>query len=268
MAKKAFADLHYEQAISNVHRVFLVPRRKEARRHPHVFGPSPGQKLTSVLLLRVSQPMSFYGPSFSAVILKLGHVSTHPLEAPHGKRFHRCVAAPSDGSKVHALFTQSLSHWNRSIGRMSENFHCGWCRKTARSSHQLASSSSRAPGKCGLNLAVLSARETAAGEHSAGENLAGLQRFFHLAGANTVIGSLWPVDDSATVALMALLYRGLWGERLPPEIALRKAQLAILNEPQLIARNNDLSQTNTDHHIIADLPLSRGRMLAESKKRW
>jgi CHAT domain-containing protein len=87
-----------------------------------------------------------------------------------------------------------------------------------------------------MDLAVLSACETAAGEHSAGENLAGLQRAFHLAGAKAVVGSLWKVDDAATVALMELMYKGLWRDGLSPEKALRNAQLAILRQPVLVAQ--------------------------------
>jgi CHAT domain-containing protein/Tfp pilus assembly protein PilF len=80
----------------------------------------------------------------------------------------------------------------------------------------------------GLELAVLSACETGLGESGGGEGVFGLQRAFHLAGARTVIASLWKVDDAATQALMAEFYRNLWERKLPRLEALRRAQLAML----------------------------------------
>jgi CHAT domain-containing protein len=74
----------------------------------------------------------------------------------------------------------------------------------------------------------------------------GLQRAFHLAGARSVIASLWKVDDKATAVLMQLFYRNLWQKNLPPIEALRQAQLALYHHPELIdlagaARSLDLS---------------------------
>jgi CHAT domain-containing protein/tetratricopeptide (TPR) repeat protein len=79
-----------------------------------------------------------------------------------------------------------------------------------------------------LELVVLSACETGLGEVAGGEGVFGLQRAFHLAGAHTVVASLWKVDDAATHALMAEFYRNLWQRRLGKLEALRQAQLATL----------------------------------------
>jgi CHAT domain-containing protein len=53
---------------------------------------------------------------------------------------------------------------------------------------------------------VLSACQTALGELQAGEGVYGLHRAFQVAGARTVIGTLWPISDKETVSLMGRLY--------------------------------------------------------------
>src|SRR5581483_9358176 len=83
----------------------------------------------------------------------------------------------------------------------------------------------------GVELAVLSACETGLGEHVAGgEGLQGLQRAFQVAGAKTVIASLWKLDDKATQQLMSRFYDNLWTKRLGKLEALRQAQLSMLRD--------------------------------------
>ena len=59
----------------------------------------------------------------------------------------------------------------------------------------------------GVRLAALSACETGLGEVAGGEGLLGIQRAFQVAGARTVVCSLWKVDDSATRLFMEEFYR-------------------------------------------------------------
>jgi CHAT domain-containing protein len=82
----------------------------------------------------------------------------------------------------------------------------------------------------GVELAVLSACETGLGAAAGGEGLLGLQRAFQVAGARSVIASLWKVDDNASRRLTEQLYEHLWRADKPlgKLEALRQAQLALL----------------------------------------
>ncbi|MCC7054621.1 MAG: CHAT domain-containing protein [Gemmatimonadaceae bacterium] len=75
-------------------------------------------------------------------------------------------------------------------------------------------------------LVVLSACETGLGDYQAGEGVFGLRRAFVLAGAATLIVSLWPVPDRQTQELMCDFYRRLQ-QGTPRAEALRDAQLAL-----------------------------------------
>ena len=63
-----------------------------------------------------------------------------------------------------------------------------------------------------------------------GEGLLGLQRTFQVAGARTVVASLWPVPDAATRDLMERFYENHWKRDLSVLESLREAQLWMLRE--------------------------------------
>ena len=78
--------------------------------------------------------------------------------------------------------------------------------------------------------AVLSACGSGRGQIAEGEGILGLERAFEIAGARTVIASLWSVSDRATVDWMSALYRARWEERQPTDEAMRAASRAALAE--------------------------------------
>jgi CHAT domain-containing protein len=84
------------------------------------------------------------------------------------------------------------------------------------------------------DLVTLSACQTGLGRESGGEGYLGFSQVLFLAGARSLLLSLWPVDDQATALLMQRFYQTLLGQRagsasdrsspLPKAEALREAK--------------------------------------------
>jgi CHAT domain-containing protein len=82
----------------------------------------------------------------------------------------------------------------------------------------------------GTKLVVLSACETGVGKVTNGDGVYGLRRALVIAGAESLVMSLWQVDDEATKDLMVGYYKRL-GQKHGRSTALRETQLELSAKP-------------------------------------
>ncbi|WP_027001136.1 CHAT domain-containing protein [Hugenholtzia roseola] len=79
------------------------------------------------------------------------------------------------------------------------------------------------------NLVILSACETGRGDVKAGDGVYGLQRAFQIAGAKSLIMSLFKVDDNATRDLMTLFYKN-YQQIKDKRKAFRQAKIELMKD--------------------------------------
>jgi hypothetical protein len=81
----------------------------------------------------------------------------------------------------------------------------------------------------GTDLVVLSACQTSYGKFQTSQGLVGLNLAFHLAGARTVLGALWPVPVDETTALTTGFFAEL-AQGTPKDEALRRSQVKLVRQ--------------------------------------
>ena len=79
-----------------------------------------------------------------------------------------------------------------------------------------------------MEWAVLSACDTGLGKTTQSEGVFGLRRAFQIAGAHTVIMSLWPVEDKVTSDWMQSLYEQRLNKQMDTARSVRAASLETL----------------------------------------
>ena len=139
------------------------------------------------------------------------HVSTHGF-------FHDSGSFTNPMQNSGLLFANSQKYWVNNNLVPSINEEDGILRADEIAKLDLT----------GCRLVVLSACQTGLGEYNS-EGVYGLQRAFKLSGAQSVLMSLWSIDDKATNELMMEFYKGLLIGKEPDE-ALVSAQRILRNK--------------------------------------
>lgn len=127
----------------------------------------------------------------------------------------------SDSSVVHLITHGQFS------SNQDETFILAWDKKVKTTDLSKALQTRQLSVTNPIELLVLSACQTAAGDNRAGLGLAGLAL---RSGAHSTLASLWSVDDQSTAKLMVKFYDALTQPGTTKAQALRQAQLAALKQ--------------------------------------
>ena len=113
--------------------------------------------------------------------------------------------------------------------------------------------------KSNASLVVLSACNTTLGKEEVGEGIMSLARGFFYSGTQSVISSLWNVDDTSTPFIMNAFYQNLANGETK-SVALRKAKLDYLN-------THSLSEVSP-HYWASFILLGKDNVLPGNAVHW
>ncbi|MGH7451521.1 MAG: CHAT domain-containing protein, partial [bacterium] len=83
-----------------------------------------------------------------------------------------------------------------------------------------------------LELAILTACETAIGGNHNGAEILNMASAYSLAGARSIIATLWSIPEYSTKELMVHFYREFFEKQQSPLEALHQAQLSLMKDPR------------------------------------
>jgi len=177
----------------------------------------------------VVAPDSFAELKSTSEGCSLLHIAAHGLFNPENPYFSGFLAAEREDAKD--IFTQYASLPSL---KLSNEPRPGSIRlmTVAECMAELSLNSCR--------LAVLSTCESGIARPHGGGEMTGLPTSLLVAGAKSVIASLWPVNDAATAYLMECFYdiwEGGTGEEASPSAALSQARQKLRNADPMMIRN-------------------------------
>lgn len=146
------------------------------------------------------------------VVPRLLHFATHGFVAPSMEELRRMLSR--HGSKPAVLPTDSpLQDPLLRVGLVLAGANCTLNRKRYQSDNLstgiLTGAAIKNMNLRGTEMVVLSACDTGLGDIVVGEGVFGLRRAFAIAGARTLILSLWKVDDKVTAEMMIDFYKNI-----------------------------------------------------------
>jgi CHAT domain-containing protein len=156
------------------------------------------------------------------------HLATHGFFAEESEESAVDVAQRADLLKDGLRMRPEAGLWHPGV--LSGLVFAGVKRSDRRPEETILTALEAAELELGqVDLLALSACQTGRGRVAGGEGVLRLQRAFQLAGARSVVASLWKVPDEETHQLMREFYRRVWSkDPISKAQALRDAQLWML----------------------------------------
>ncbi|MFO0759867.1 MAG: CHAT domain-containing protein [Byssovorax sp.] len=184
----------------------LLHAEEEAAAASHVFPGAPAPVLSFDRATKANL-LKAHGPS-------LLHIGTHGFFEPIS-----CSATPDSSALTNPLLQSGIALAGANA-----------CTSAHDDKGILTAFEAAGLDLYGTKLAVLSACQTGVGDAKAGDGVYGLRRALVLAGAETQVMTLWPVDGAATSTLLKDYYQRLARGEGRSE-AMRQTQLAMLHTP-------------------------------------